>query len=156
MTTIETTTEIAATPDAVWAVLTDFERYADWNPFITAAEGTARVDERLRIRVHPPRSRAMTFKPTVTAAVPGERLEWLGRLGVRGLFDGRHEFRLEALADDRTRLVQRESFSGLLTGLLLNDARIRNGFEAMNDALKTRVEATSAATAPDADGSVVA
>lgn len=140
MHTIETATIIDATPDAIWASLVDFDAYADWNPFITAAEGTAANGERLRIRVEPPDSRAGTFKPVVTAAVPGERLEWVGRLGVRGLFDGRHEFRIEPSGDGRSRLVQRESFSGLLVGLLLDEPTLRRGFEAMNEALRTRVE----------------
>ena len=97
----------------------------------------------------------MTFRPTVTAAVPGERLEWLGHLGVRGLFDGRHEFLLTELDDGRTRLVQRETFGGLLVGFLLNEQRIRSGFRAMNAALKARAERTGV-TSQETGGESVA
>lgn len=31
--------EIAAPPTAVWAILMDFERYPDWNPFIIKISG---------------------------------------------------------------------------------------------------------------------
>ena len=36
---LEATTEIDAPPPEVWAVLTDFDRYPDWNPFIRAIVG---------------------------------------------------------------------------------------------------------------------
>ncbi|QIO23349.1 SRPBCC domain-containing protein [Haloarcula sp. JP-L23] len=150
MKTVTTTVDIDATPEDVWATLTDFDAYPEWNPFVTAIEGTVAEGERLSVRIDPPEGRGMGFEPRVTAADPGERLEWVGKLGVRGLFDGRHEFRLEPLDDGGTRLHHRESFSGLLVGLLLNEADIRAGFEAMNEALKTRVE--SAAPSPAGNG----
>lgn len=156
MTTIETSTVIAASPAEVWATLVDFESYTEWNPFVTVAEGVPAEGERLRIRIAPPGGRAMTFKPVVTAADPGERLEWLGHLGIRGLFDGRHEFRLTELDDGRTRLVHRESFGGLLVGLLLDERSIRSGFRAMNAALKARVERTGVIDSGMAGDTVVA
>ncbi|MFC6864930.1 SRPBCC family protein [Halomicroarcula sp. GCM10025817] len=140
MKTIETSIDIAAPAADVWATLTDFESYGDWNPFVSEISGTVAEGERLRVRLDPPEGRAMTFKPRVTAVVPGERLEWLGHLLVPGLFDGRHEFRLERLGDDHTRFYHRESFSGVLVGLFLDAADVRNGFEGMNEALRTRVE----------------
>ncbi|MUV89593.1 SRPBCC domain-containing protein [Halapricum sp. CBA1109] len=140
MNTIERTIDIAASPASVWATLVDFPAYPEWNPFVTAVDGDAVVGEQLSVRVEPPEGRAMTFSPTVTTAVPNEHLEWVGRLLVRGLFDGRHEFRLEPTAEDHTRFVHREHFSGLLVGLLLDEGDIGAGFEAMNEALKTRVE----------------
>ncbi|MBX0347850.1 MULTISPECIES: SRPBCC domain-containing protein [Haloarcula] len=157
MRTIETTIDVDATPADVWATLTDFESYPEWNPFVTAIEGTPTAGDRLDIRIEPPEGRGRGFKPRVTAADPGERLAWLGRLGVPGLFDGRHEFRLEELDDGRTRLHHSESFSGLLVGLLLDEANIRAGFEAMNEALRARVEGTAQTTATETrDGGVAA
>ena len=34
---------IEAEPDRVWAVLTDFEHYGGWNPWLTEAKGAAEV-----------------------------------------------------------------------------------------------------------------
>lgn len=36
---ISTEIEIAAPPATIWAVLTDYERYPEWNPFLTKISG---------------------------------------------------------------------------------------------------------------------
>ena len=36
----------------------------------------------------------MTFRPTVVKLEQGGELRWLGPLGVRGMFDGEHGFRV--------------------------------------------------------------
>lgn len=91
----------------------------------------------------------MTFRPTITAVEAERRLEWLGRLLVPGVFDGRHSFQLEDLGQGRTRLTQAESFSGALAGLTGKTLeRTQAGFEAMNQALRLRAEA---ATTPGND-----
>lgn len=143
---IETTVDLHASPETVWETLVDFESYPEWNPFVTSIEGRPVEGERLAIRIEPPEGRAMSFKPRVTAAVPQKHFEWLGKLGLKGLFDGRHEFRIEEIGPEHTRLTHRESFSGLLVGLLLNEADIRAGFEGMNEALRERVEGEAAAS----------
>ena len=142
---LRTEIEIDAPPEQVWRVLTDFGSYPEWNPFIRSIEGRPQVGERLKVRITPPDSRAMTFRPTVLAAEPERELRWLGRVLVRGLFDGEHRLALEPLEDGRSRFTQSERFSGLLGGLLgraLNATE--RGFNQMNEALKRRAEGTSA------------
>lgn len=132
--------DIEAPPDAVWAQLTDLAGYAAWNPFIPSAAGTVEPGERLALRLQPPGGRALPIRPTVTEVVHGSVFEWLGHLGVPGLFDGRHRFELTATPQG-TRLVQSESFSGLLVRPLRSflDGGTLAGFRAMNDALRTQV-----------------
>ena len=132
--------EIEAPPDAVWAQLSDLGNYEEWNPFITRAAGSVAIGQRLSLRMHPPDGRAMTFRPRVTAASAGKVLEWLGHLGVPGLFDGRHRYELSPTATG-THLVQSESFRGLLVRPLRRslDTSTLAGFEAMNSALRRRV-----------------
>ncbi len=138
---ITTTIRIAASPQAVWEVLTDFAAYGQWNPFMDRVDGTAEVGARLVVHIRPPGGRATTFRPTVLVATPGQELRWLGGLGVRGLFDGVHSFVLTPQPDGTTELVHGERFTGvlvpLLKGLVKNSAA---GFEAFNRSLKDRVE----------------
>jgi hypothetical protein len=145
--TIVTVTEIDAPVQAVWAELSAVRTYPEWNPFITSFEGELVVGNRVEVRIAPPGGRPMTFRPTITAVEQERRLEWLGRLLVPGVFDGRHSFELEDLGDGRTRLTQAEAFSGALvplTGKTLE--RTRAGFEAMNQVLRQRAEAAATTT----------
>jgi hypothetical protein len=80
---------------------------------------------------------------------PGRRLEWLGRFLVPGLVDGRHSFVLEALDESRTGLTQAEEFRGVLVpvmGSMLE--RTREGFAAMNDAVRLRAEEATTSPTP--------
>jgi hypothetical protein len=148
---LKTEIEIDAPPNAVWQVLTDFASFPSWNPFIREARGELTVGGRLFVRLEPPGARGMVFQPRVLVRDDAHELRWLGKLGIRGLFDGEHIFSLEPLEGGRTRFVQRELFSGLLVPLFsrMLDGSTRQGFEAMNQALKQRVERTP--TPPSTD-----
>jgi len=45
--------DIHATPQQIWQILTDFDAYPQWNPFMTRAAGTPHPGQRLRIRLQP-------------------------------------------------------------------------------------------------------
>ncbi len=137
-----TEVDIHADPRAVWNVLTDLASFHEWNPFIVEASGEITVAGRLELRMSPPGGRSMTFKPKVTEVAAARSLEWLGRLGVPGLFAGRHRFDLEPI-DGGTRLIHSEEFTGILVPVFAKvlDERTKFGFEAMNAAMKERVEA---------------
>jgi hypothetical protein len=140
---IITSIEIEASPDVVWTTLTDFAAHPEWNPFIRALEGLPRVGERLRVSIHPPNGKGMTFRPKVLSAIPNQELRWLGHFIVPGVFDGEHYFKIEPLdGGDRTRFTQGERFTGVLVPFLRRSLErgTRQGFEALNRALKTRVE----------------
>ena len=138
-------TSIQASPQRVWEVLTDFAAYPTWNPFIPRINGSLEAGSRLDVQLQPPGSRGMRMRPTVLAAAPSQELRWLGHLGIPGLFDGEHRFLIEPVGTDRVRFVQEERFTGLLAPLVLRfiERGTRQGFEAMNQALKARAEQPS-------------
>jgi hypothetical protein len=146
MNRIDTSIEIDAPPSAVWAVLRDFDSYPEWNPFVRVM-GRPNVGAHLRVELRPPGGRPTRFEPTVTAVEREREFRWQGHLLTRGIYDGEHVFRLEPLADGRTRFVHAESFSGLLVWPInrLFGGRFVRGFESMNEALKSRVESLAAA-----------
>lgn len=133
---------IAAPAAKVWSVLTDLPAYASWNPFIVSAAGAPVVGKRLSIRAQPPGGAALRFRPVVLVAAPERELRWQGQFIFPGLFDGEHAFRIEPDTDG-VRLVQTERFTGLLIPVAPASLfeRIQQGFEAMNRALRQRVEA---------------
>lgn len=141
--TVSTTIDVEATPQAVWDVLVDFPAYPEWNPFMDSIEGTAEVGRRLTVHLAGRGGRGTTFRPTVLVATPGKELRWIGKLGPGGLFDGVHSFVLTANHDGTTRLVHIERFTGILVALFKGaTAKSHAGFEAFNEALKSRVETT--------------
>jgi hypothetical protein len=142
MRTIEATTVIDAPVSAVWQVLTTGEAYSDWNPFITSVSGDLALGSRPALRLAPPGKRAMTFRPRITDASPEKGLRWIGHLVMPGLCDAEHEFLLAPSGSGGTQLVQRETFRGVLVPLLGSMVEpTREGFEAMNKALRQRAEA---------------
>ena len=143
--TLRTEVEITAPIEVVWETLTDLAAYPEWNPFIVSAGGRAGVGEQLTNLMKPPGGKAMTFKPTVTVVEAPVAFEWLGRLGLPGIFDGRHRFDLAPTENGGTLVTQSEQFDGILVRFMRAslDTRTVAGFEAMNAALKARVEATA-------------
>ena len=138
---LETRIEIAAPAERVWSLLVDFESHSRWNPFIRAIEGTLAVGRPLSVFIQPPGSSGMRFRPTVVAVAPNRELRWKGRLLFAGLFDGEHYFRLETSSGVVT-FCQGETFSGILVPLFRRslDGATRQGFIAMNEALKREAE----------------
>jgi hypothetical protein len=139
---IETSIDIEAAPATVWGVLTDSEHLAEWSPFLRSLEGDLRPGARLRVVLQPPGGRAMTFHPEVVVADAERELRWKGRLGLPGLFDGEHWFRLEPLdGGKRTRFEHGERFRGVLVPLMGKMVdRAEQGFVEMNQALRDRAE----------------
>lgn len=140
---IETSIEINAPAKTVWEILTDFEQYPQWNPFIKSIKGKAAVGHKIAVRIEPPGAQGMTFKPKVLAFTPQKEFRWLGNLLVKGLFDGEHSFILIAHANGTTTLIQSEQFKGILVPLFskMLDTNTLQGFKQMNEKVRELAEA---------------
>lgn len=132
--------EIAAAPERVWKILTDFSAYSIWNPYIYPAKGEARAGAQLELTLHPG-PKTITFQPIVLAAEPNRELRWFGRTFASGVFDREQSFTIETIDPHRVRLTSRELIKGFLTpfiGGLLDDTQ--RGLEIMNQALRARAD----------------
>jgi hypothetical protein len=139
--TVTRSTEIAASADRVWDVLTDLRAYSRWNPEITVVDGQAVKGKTLTLRVHSDGGTS-TIRPTVQAADPGRELRWLNHFHeIGGLADGEQRFTIEPAGQGRVRFTQSETFRGIavpfIRGTLDADC---SRFDAMNAALKKRAE----------------
>jgi len=139
---LRTEITINATPDKVWAILTDFNNYPNWNPFVTSITGEAKVGNKINVRIEPPEAGANSFKPTVTAFETNRKFSWLGVVLFRGILDGEHKFELTDNQNGTTTLVQSENFIGILVPFFkkMLDNNTRRGFESMNNKLKELAE----------------
>jgi hypothetical protein len=143
---VTTTISIAASAERVWAVLLDFARYSEWNPFVRSIEGAPSEGSTIKVKIQSPSGKAMTFSPVVLRNTAGREFRWKGKLVLPGIFDGEHYFRLASGGAGLTEFTHGERFTGLLVPLLRGalDRDTRSGFEAMNRALKQRVEQSGA------------
>ena len=133
--------EIRATPDKVWQVLTNLDKYPEWNPFIHRATGKATVGEKVDI-TFTSGSKEMTLHCTVIKVEPNKELCWKYHVALPVLFSGEHSFIIEQVESSKIRFIDREKFSGLLVQTQAKDidTNSKQGFEAMDKALKARAE----------------
>jgi hypothetical protein len=134
---IQTEIIINSTPELIWEVLMDWEQYPEWNPFILSISTHPKHNNQLKINVQ-----GMKFEPLILTNETPTHFEWIGKLFVNGLFDGKHRFELIKISDTQTKFVHSEHFSGWLVPLFKSQllTKTKPGFEAMNQALKYRTE----------------
>ena len=145
MTEISAAVQIDAPPEKVWAILADLASYPQWNPLFREASGQPTAGSTLTLQtVRPGTERVMTIKVKVLTADPGAQLRWVSSLP--GIITGEHNFALTP-ADGGTRLVQTETYRGLLARMSAKSiSRTKASFEALNQAIKQRAEHDQQAT----------
>nr|WP_315224744.1 SRPBCC domain-containing protein [uncultured Flavobacterium sp.] len=139
---INTQIIINATPDKVWSVLTGFDNYSNWNPFIKNIIGEPKVGSRITVSIALQEGNLTTFRPTVVAFEQNKELRWFGKLFFKGVFDGEHKFELIDNGNGFTIFNHSETFNGILVRLFKKqlENNIKKNFELMNESLKKRVE----------------
>lgn len=148
--TLSSEITIAASPQRIWEIITDFAAYGCWNQAIPSASGEATAGSVLRVVIQWPGLKRSNYELEVLAANPARELRWLGHFAITGLMDGDHRFLIESAGMDGTRVTQTEDFSGALIPLFAPWLRnnVLSGFDQMNLALKTRAELPILPTSP--------
>lgn len=132
---------IKAPVEKVWHILTDLEKYAEWNPLLYQVNGKVEVGETV-IAYAKTASKDMKFICTVTRVEPLLEFAWRFPVIHPILFRGEHIFRIEPVDDFDVRFIDREWFKGLLLPTQAKDLQ-SNGLKAMVDmgkALKNLAE----------------
>ncbi|MCG7991002.1 MAG: SRPBCC domain-containing protein [Candidatus Thiodiazotropha lotti] len=126
---------IPASPQAVWAVLSDHTGYADWNPLLVPIAGSLSVGSKVTYRMTQPNGKQSEFEATIIEIEPGRRIRQFA--GLRGVLTADHEYRLEAV-DGGTRVIQHEVDNGLAM-LFWDSSWVQPSYERVNEALRARV-----------------
>jgi hypothetical protein len=132
------TTTIKASPEAIWAILTNGAAYPEWDPNAERIEG--RIASGEKITAFTKLSPGRAFPVKVTEFVPGRKMTWTGGMPL-GLFKGERTFTLAPRGDGVTEFTLREEFSGPLLGIFgrsLPD--LTTAFEQFAAGLKRRAE----------------
>ena len=145
---IDHTLEIAAPVATVWSVISDLDRYPEWNPFVVECRSSLQPGApiAMRVRVFPGFAQPQT--ETIFAHVPGRFLSYGVAPMPLGMLASTRSHEVTALGADRTRYDSRFELRGWLAPIVrtLLAGRLAHGFAAMSNAIKTRSEATARAT----------
>ncbi len=139
MRNISTEIEIEASVGKVWKVLTDFDNYPKWNPYIQHVDGRRKLGKRLKISLHKNKRELEKISVKIIALDENEKFAWQQKSFFRGKFVSEHYFQLIPLNDKKTSLIHGENLSGFFV-LLKNLRATKKDFQAMNEALKTECE----------------
>lgn len=136
---IETELFISAPPEKIWAAITDFEKYREWNELIPQIKGKCEKDEKVLLRLRNPDNsgRLQGFYPRIFILDENKMMGLKWRLFfIPGIFDGVHYFRLSP-AGSGTLFTHGATYSGLLANKMRQTIlkKYPANFEKMNIAL---------------------
>jgi hypothetical protein len=156
-TSIETKIEINAPASAVRAVLFKYDDYPQWNPYIVKVDGTVAEGSQLYLTIHLTEGSDITGYAKVLIATENQ-VTWLGTglsqvasgpvtLPIPGILNAKHDFIIQEMGPDKTLVINNDRFSGADIPFQ-NFKPMEAGLEAMNEALKKRVEEGAPKAAP--------
>lgn len=135
----EAASQIAASPEKVWAVLSDRASWAAWDSGVDTVQGRIAPGETIKILSQAAPGRSFPVK--VTAFEPPARLGFSGGMPFR-LFRGVRTYLLSPGGQDGgTSFHVREEYTGPLLGLIWRSMPdLQRSFERFARGLKQRVE----------------
>ncbi len=138
MTTYSVNRTIEATPEVVWALITDATRYTEWNPAVLSLSGRIADGERIELVsiVNPERK----FKLNVASVEPPRSMVWWDGMPL-GLFKGVRTFAVRPAGEGACEFRMEEVYSGLLAPLITKSIPdMTESFGMFGDAVKAEAE----------------
>jgi hypothetical protein len=134
----EATSNIKATPENIWKILTDAPGYAQWDNGVERVEGKISPNE--TIKVYSQVSPGRAFPVKVTEFSPAQKMVWSGGMPF-GLFKGVRTFTLSMQGNGTTSFKMREEFSGRMLNMIWKSMPdLGPSFEKFAQGLKARAE----------------
>ena len=106
--------DIAATPDRIWALLTNTADFPRWNSTVTSLRGRIAAGQRLELKV--PLDPKRTFRPKVTKLEENRFMEWSD--GMAPMFKGVRTFTLTPKHQGLTEFAMKEVFTGVMLPMI--------------------------------------
>jgi hypothetical protein len=107
-------TNINASPEKIWALLTNAKQFPSWNSAVASIDGDIALGQQIQVKV--PIAPTRVFKLRVSEFEPGRRMVW--RDGSAPMFQGVRTYTLTPQADGSTRFDMSEVFSGLMLPMI--------------------------------------
>lgn len=134
----EASSTITATPDTIWAILTDGAGYSRWDSGVDRVEGQIAPGETIKVYVKVNPGRAFPVK--VIEFKPGQRMVWSGGMPI-GLFKGVRTYTLSPQGNGTTNFNMREEYSGPMLSMIWRSIpNLAPSFTQFANGLKQRAE----------------
>jgi len=147
---VEHQLEIEADAERVWQLLSQLDRYAEWNPYSRRVEGELAVGEVVVVEAHL-HDEIRYVDNVITRVDPPRHLCWQSTNWYGFLVRGIRCRHIDPIAPGRIRLRHHEIMQGPLAGLVesVYRERIVEGIELADNALKAAAESRARAEAHD-------
>jgi hypothetical protein len=134
---------INASAETVWNILTDFEKYSQWNPFTYKVEGKLVIGEPVTLYVQMKENDKRVQKEEVCIIDKPERLSWNMKMGSSIILAAQRDQFIEVIDANSCTYETTDSFQGLLTPVVMGlfKQHIESGFNKLAQKLKERAEA---------------
>lgn len=134
--------QIEAPAEEVWAILSDLEKWSDWNPVYSPPVCVPKVGEPVTATVTMPGGPPNTFTAEIGAWEPNKRFGWHSS-AMDGQMQMTRYMEIEPITDGSCMFTNGEAFGGAMGPAIMKDmvGGIENGFQLMSEALKKAVEA---------------
>jgi hypothetical protein len=126
---------IPSEPENVWQVLTDIERYQEWNPAITLVSGKLEVGNKVTYYFQETESKGANISSEVIEITPSTHLNHKG--GIWGVITFEQHYHLES-HELGTKFTIHEDYTGVYVNFW-DESHTRLQYQKMADALKVRV-----------------
>jgi len=139
---IDETLEARAPAALVWEVITDLDRYGEWNPFVVSCRSSLKVGEPIDMRVQIFESFLQPQRETILEHVQGVRLAYGLAPMPGGALSSRRSHEVDPTGPETCRYRSHFVLSGWLSPITawLLGTRLEAGFRAMTAALVQRAE----------------
>jgi hypothetical protein len=108
---IRTEIIIHSTPEAAWKLLTDFDQYPNWHPYLTSVTGELKLKHKIKASYLNADSTTGKFSAYILELAPNERLSWGGSLGF--IFKAKHYYIIDQIDAHTIRFTQGEYWRGV-------------------------------------------
>jgi hypothetical protein len=135
---------VNAPAQKVWQAIIDLKQYKQWNSQLAYLGGQIELGATIHLKLSVDGATPYEFRPIISQWQEGKSFAWLAITGVPKLFDGEHFFEIAPLDSQKTRLVNRETYSGVISLLMKQLPMMKlapAGFEKMNLEFKAFIEA---------------
>jgi uncharacterized protein YndB with AHSA1/START domain len=105
---------INATPEKIWALLTNAKQFPSWNSTVVSIDGDIALGQQIQVKV--PIAPKRVFKLRVSEFEPNRRMVWHD--GSAPMFQGVRTYTLTPQADGSTHFNMSEVFSGLMLPMI--------------------------------------